>query len=53
MKIKENKTEYIRFRVTAQEKERFAEYCEKKGLKMSDFIRSLINRAMALEEKEK
>ena len=51
--MKENRDKKIEVRVTAQEKERIAEYCEKKGLKISDFIRSLINRAMALEEKEK
>lgn len=50
--MKENKTETLRFRVTKQEKERIAEYCEQKGLKLSDFIRSLITRAIALDKED-
>lgn len=50
--MKENRDKKIEVRVTAQEKERIAEYCEQKGLKISDFIRSLCNRALALESEK-
>ena len=48
--MKEIKTEYIKVRVTASEKERIIEFCEKKGLKLSEFIRNLCNREIALAE---
>lgn len=50
--MKENRDKKIEVRVTAQEKERIAEYCEQKGLKLSDFIRSLITRAIALDKED-
>lgn len=48
--MKEIKNEYIKFRVTASEKERITQYCEDKGIKISDFLRGLITRAIALDE---
>ena len=48
--MKENKTEYVKVRVTASEKERILQYCEQKGLTFSEFMRMLWTRAMALEE---
>ena len=48
--MKDNKDKKIEVRVTAEEKERILQYCEQKGLKISEFIRALCNRAIALEE---
>ena len=53
MKIKENKTEYLKVRVTTSEKERITAYCEEKGLTFSEFMRMLWTRAIALDKEEK
>lgn len=50
--MKETKTEYLKVRVTAKEKERILQYCEQKGLTFSEFMRMLWIRAMALDKEE-
>lgn len=50
--MKEVKDKKIEIRVTASEKERIAAYCEKYGIKISDFMRSAWERVLVQEKGE-
>ena len=40
----------IEFRISQEEKEKIKEYCEKRGIKTSEFIRALIQKEMNQKE---
>ena len=45
--MKETKSKKIEVRLTPEEKQLFKEWCEERGYTISDYIRSLIERALS------
>jgi uncharacterized protein (DUF1778 family) len=48
--MKENKDCQIKFRLTAEQKDKITEYCKKHDIKISEFIRSACEKIMDQEK---